>query len=69
MLPVRILLCVVTAEAEVKVFTHIAVNSAAYNEPLAVVTGILHVHHLMVILMTLRLGTTWLMIHTFHSLP
>lgn len=63
--PVRIFLCMVTAKAQVKVFTDVAVDPAAYNEPLAMVTGIFHVHHLMVILMALRLGTTWLK-HT-HS--
>lgn len=54
MSPVGILLCIITTEAQVKVFTHIAVDSAAYNEPLAVVTGIFHIHHLMVILMAFR---------------
>lgn len=57
MSPVRILLSIVTTKAQVKVFTHVAVDPAAYNEPLAMVTGIFHVHHLMVILMAFRLGT------------
>lgn len=63
MSPVGILLCVVTTKAQVKVFTDIAVDSAAYNESLAMVTGVLHVDHLMVILVALRLGTTWLKAH------
>lgn len=49
----------VTSEAQVKVFTDVAVYSAAYNESLTMVTGVFHVDHLMVIFMTLRLGTTW----------
>lgn len=57
--PVGILLRMVATKAQVKVFTDVAVDSAAYNEPLAMVTGVLHVDHLMVILMALRLGTTW----------
>lgn len=65
MSPVWILLCMVTTEAQVKVFTYVAVDPAAHNEPLAVVTGIFHVHHLMVVLMALRLCTTWLKTHTF----
>lgn len=64
MSPVGILFCIVTTEAQVKVFTHVAVDPAAYNEALAMVTGVLHVHHLMVILMALRLGATWLKTHT-----
>lgn len=64
--PVRILLCVVTSEAQVKVFTDVAVDSAAYDEALAMVTGIFHVDHLMVILVTLRLGSTWLKTRTFR---
>lgn len=55
----------VTTKTQVKVFTDVAVDPAAYNEPLAMVTGVFHVHHLMVILMALRLGTTWLKTHTF----
>lgn len=66
MSPVGILLCVVTTEAQVKVFTDVAVDPAAYNEPLAVVAGVFHVHHLMVVLVALRLCTTWLKIHTFR---
>lgn len=58
MSPVRILLGIVTTKAKVKVFAHVAVDPAAYNEPLAVVTGIFHVHHLMVVLVAFRLGTT-----------
>lgn len=60
MSPVRIFLCIVTSKAQVKVFTHVAVDPAADNETLAMVTGILHVYHLMVILMAFRLGTTYL---------
>lgn len=59
MLPVRILLCMVTSEAQVKVFTDVAVYSAANNESLTMVTRVFHVDHLVVIFMTLRLGTTW----------
>lgn len=62
--PVGILLCVVTTEAQVKVFTDVTVYPAAYNEPLAMVTGVFHVDHLMIILMALGLGTTWLKTHT-----
>lgn len=58
MSPVRILLRVVTPKAQVKVFTHVAVDPAAYNEALAMVTGIFHVHHLVVVLVALGLGTT-----------
>lgn len=65
MSPVGILLCIVTTKAQVKVFTDVTVDPAAYNEPLAVVTGVFHVHHLMVILVTFRLGTTWLKTHMF----
>lgn len=49
----------VTTEAQVKVFTHVAVDPAAYNKPLAMIAGIFHVYHLMVILVAFRLGTTW----------
>lgn len=59
MLPVRILLCIVTAEAEVKVLADVAVYSAAHNESPAVVAGVFHVDHFMIVFMTLRLGTTW----------
>lgn len=59
MLPVRILLCIVTAEAQVKVLADVAVDSAAHNEAPAVVAGVFHVDHFMIIFMTLRLGTTW----------
>lgn len=55
----------VTTKTEVKVFTDIAVDPAAYNKPLTVVTGIFHVDHLMVVLMTLGFGTTLLKIRTF----
>lgn len=58
MLPVGVFLSIVAAEAEVKVFTDITVDPAAHNEALAVVTRILHVHHLMVVLVTLGFGTT-----------
>lgn len=56
--PVWILLCIVTTKAQIKVFADVAVDPAAYNEPLAVVTGVFHVYHLMVILVALGLGTT-----------
>lgn len=65
MLPVGIFFGVVTTKAQVKVFTHIAVDPAAYDEPLAVVTGIFHVHHFMIILMAFRLRTTWSQIKLF----
>lgn len=58
--PVGVLLCVVTTEAQVEVFTDVAVDSAAYDEALAVVAGIFHVDHLMVVLVALGLGSTWL---------
>lgn len=58
-LPVRIFFCIVTTKAEVKVFADVAVDPAAYDEALAVVTGVFHVDHLMVVLMALRLGTAW----------
>lgn len=64
--PVGILLCVVTSEAQVEVFTDVAVDSAAYDEALAMVAGIFHVDHLMVILVALRLGSTWLKTRTFR---
>lgn len=57
--PVRILLCMVTAEAQVEVFTHIAVYPAAHNEPLAVITGVFHVYHFVIVLVAFGLGTTW----------
>lgn len=53
----------VTSEAQVEVFADIAVDSAAYDEALAVVAGIFHVDHLMVILVALRLGSAWLKTH------
>lgn len=56
----------VTTKTEVKVFTDIAVDPAAYNEPLTVVTGIFHVDHFMVVLMTLGFGTTLLRICIFR---
>lgn len=59
MLPVGILFCIVTAKAQVKVLADVAVDSAAHNEAPAVVAGVFHVDHFMIIFMTLRLGTTW----------
>lgn len=56
--PVGILLCIVTAEAEVKVLADVAVYPAAHDESPAVIAGVFHVDHLMVVLVTLRLGTT-----------
>lgn len=65
--PVRIFFGTVTPKAQVEVLAYIAVDSAANNESLAVVTGVFHVHHFMVILMTFRLGATW-KIHTFKPM-
>ena len=58
-IPVWILLGVVAAKAQIKVLAHVAVDPAAHDEALAVVAGVLHVDHLVVILMTLWLGATW----------
>lgn len=44
--------------AKVKVITNIAVHSPTYDNSLAVITGIFHVHHFMVILMSFRLNST-----------
>lgn len=66
MLPVGIFLCIVTAEAEVKVLADIAVYSAAHDESPAVVAGVFHVDHFMIVFMTLRLGTTWYKKHTLR---
>lgn len=57
-LPVWVFFGIVTAKAQVKVLTHVTVYPTAHNKALAVVTGIFHVHHLMVILMTFRFSTT-----------
>lgn len=58
MSPVGVFLCIVTAKAQVEVLAHVAVDPAANDQALTVVTGVLHVHHLMVVLMALRLGST-----------
>lgn len=57
-LPVRVFFGIVTAKAEIEVLTDITVNPAAHDKALAVVTGILHIHHLMVILMAFWFSTT-----------
>lgn len=57
MLPVWVLLCVVATEAQIKVLAHITVDPAAHNEPLAVVTSVLHVHHFVIVLVTFGLGS------------
>lgn len=58
LLPVGVLFGTVAAEAEVEVLADIAVNPAAYDETLAVITSILHVHHLMIVLVSFRLSAT-----------
>lgn len=58
LIPVRVFLCKVTSIAKVKVIAHIAVHSPTYDDPLAVITGIFHVNHFMVILMSLRFNST-----------
>lgn len=44
--------------AKVKVITNIAVHSPTYDNSLAVITGIFHVHHFMVILVSFRFNST-----------
>lgn len=58
LIPVRVFLSRITSIAKVKVITHIAVHSPTYDDSLAVVTGILHVNHFMVILMSFRFNST-----------
>lgn len=55
-LPVRVFLGVVAAEAEIEVLADVAVDPAAYDQTLAVITSILHVHHLVLVLVAFRLG-------------
>ena len=57
--PVWVLLGVVAAKAQVKVLAHVAVDPAAHDEALAVVAGVLHVDHLVVVLMALGFRSTW----------
>lgn len=57
--PVGVALSVVAAEAQVEVLAHVAVDPAAHDQPLAVVTGVFHVHHLMVVLVALGLGSAY----------
>lgn len=57
-IPVGIFLCRIASIAKVKVITHVAVHSPTYDNSLAVITGILHVNHFMVILMTFGFNST-----------
>lgn len=54
--PVGVFLSVVAAEAQVEVLADVAVDPAAYDQALAVVAGVFHVHHLVVVLVALGLG-------------
>lgn len=59
LVPVRVFLCRVASIAKVKIFTHIAVNALANNNPLAVIASILHVNHVMTGLVTFRSHPTF----------
>lgn len=57
--PIRVLLCWVAAKTKVKIFTQVAIHPLANNDPLAMIAGVLHAHHLMVVLMAFRLHSTY----------
>lgn len=58
-LPVGIFFGIVAAEAKVEVLADVAVDPTAHDETLTVVTGVLHINHLVIVFVPLWLGTTF----------